>query len=174
MPIPATRVCLASGAGEGIFWFLVAVIWIVAQIVKARKRKESQPVQTTFEETPPSAEDELRTFLESLSSSARPQQEVTPPPLPVSPAVVRPRTAASDVRDPNARMIPVSAPPVVDVPPPPPPAAQRVDAYGIVRDAAHVYRTRAREALLGQLRKRESVRQAVLLREVIGPPLALQ
>ena len=165
---------------DGIIWLVIIVVSIIAQIVKAgkkagKKTAENAPqtatprsataerretrsaAQRTTAPRPKTARDrtdELRQFFESLGV---PTQELapTPPPQPRRP---RPKPAKA---------------------PPPPPVATRkaqprrdtesVELENLDRgEPAH---TREFRQLLQQ---ENSQRQAIVLREILGPPLALR
>ncbi len=69
---------LKSEAGEGFFWFLVVIVTIIVQAVRASKQKSQKPDEkdSTVYTAP---EDDLRNFLESISGQNRQSQEQSQP-----------------------------------------------------------------------------------------------
>lgn len=154
---------------------VIILVSIVAQLVKAGKRTsagERPPRPGTPSESPGG---ELQDFLRSLSGQQTPPEPATlrvpPPPPPPAPAPQKVRAVHSPA--PKKR--------VVQKPPPPPGQTQPVSAK--VQQPASLTPTPvaapAREPaprLLGRnvallFRDRTSLREAIVLREVLGPPL---
>lgn len=117
---------------------------------------------------PPSASEELRRFLETLREEPQP----APPPPTARPVA------------PVAQRAAPPPPPAAAVPPEPPVQTVTADQ----KAAAHAYRKRfkfptpsesrllaaPRRSLASWLRDPDSLRHAVVLREVLGPPIALR
>ncbi len=110
-----------------------------------RPQPQAQPSQPA---------DELREFLEALSGVRQERPEPPPPPVQVQ------RPTARDRRQ----------------PPPPPRAAQRIQrahqASPIIVEACEL--TPARQELNKHIEDSRSLRGAWILREVLGPPVALR
>ncbi len=76
--IPFIAGILKSSAGEGFFWFLVVVITIIVQAVRASKQNSQKSEEKdSLEYNAP--EDELRNFLESIGGQPRQRQEQSQP-----------------------------------------------------------------------------------------------
>lgn len=187
----AWTIPIAASGGEGLFWLAVAIFVIISKIVQASKknapptRKPDQPDAADF-----SPEEELRDFLKRLSPGTesvpppmpQPQRPV-PPPLPAQaartttssqPGAARARQPATPTR--------AAAPKARPVPLPQPLPAQEVVA-AVKREpvrsrapaaAVPAPENQRRAALIADLRNRESLREAIILREILGPPLALR
>lgn len=161
---------------DGIIWLVIIVVSIIAQIVKAGKKAASNASQT---ESPRSAtperretrspaqrnttprrktyqdrSDELRQFFESLGG---PIQELAPA---QQPQKRRKKTKTSP-------------------PPPPRPAvtrkvASRPDAHTVALETLNEGTAQQTLALRKLLQQKQTQQQAILLREILGPPLALR
>ncbi len=213
---------LKSEAGEGFFWFLVVIVTIIVQAVRASKQKSqaSEEKESTVYTAP---EDELHKFLESLGGQVRQRQEQTEPalqetsqkqaastphsseaPLSASAAAKgdekkrvayedrakqsEPRPAASGTggNEPRRRRY-VSS---VAAPKGKPSTIEKTELQvrkrkpervetavsvteaqvpGIAGTAQGAYPN-----ILKYLRSRNSLREAVVLREILGPPVALR
>jgi len=187
---------VAASGGE-LLWLIIVVITIIAQLSKARKSAQGRhiPEQQKPESAPrprrvqplPPPEDELRKFLEDLGKAAGVPLEQLPPPAsqpkeqpfkrsqplaPLMPAQppISPAVAAQQEVAPLTQNIPPareSVLPVVDIetqpvrakPLPARPSSSAQSRKGIIRNA---------------LRSRDSIRSAILLKEIIGPPLAFR
>lgn len=182
---------IAAG-GEGIFWLIVVVFVIVSQIAKAAK-KGSSP-----QGTPPfggpdatSPEEELSDFLKRLTEGARQQTQHRPAPPPLPAAAHRPpplptrgarrenTTLASQRAKPQPRRREHTAAETIT------PAMERPVASSAAQIMANAVRvatpmadtpapSRMRKGIMNQLKDTPSVRTAILLREVLSPPLAFR
>lgn len=174
---------------EGVFWVVVVILTIIVQIAKASKRplvSDQRP-----DGTPPpggaSPQDELQQFLRALSGerpapppapgtqaqprpAARPRAVVmrgTPPPTPSRPAprretvlqAARPSTARRAMRPTPAAS---SSPPVVT----------GADVYA--HEQAHGWAAENRCGILEALKAPDDRRKAIVLREILGPCVALR
>lgn len=181
-----------AGTAEGLVTFLVIAGWIIVQIIKSSKRmsqSDDQPAQKPAEAyTAP--KEELKKFLETLTGGGQPppvkeapslptpSPTHTPPPIQhtrrASPAPP-PRTTAQPSQAADAA-IPHKAPVRQDhfkrtethV------AHEPTEEYVTHESASEVYVKRIRKSLGNDLVGVDSLRKAVLLREVLGPPLALR
>jgi hypothetical protein len=184
----------------GIFSIFVVLMIFITKIIQLMKRGNQQAPPAHPPPAQPvgrakSAEDELRSFLEQLSGG-RPAQP------PAAPAQNKPaqRAVAFDAPVQGAVAAPAPAPPrpppvpqaqtrvrrmtQPGKPPPPIPknsaratAAAALAAAPVPRSGSGVTRSNGRSAgrgMLRLLRDRESVQQAVLLREILGEPIALR
>ena len=166
-----------------LIWVIIVIISVIAQIRKGMKKATGQPGKPTPggqdaapEREPYVAPDEaLREFLESLAGKpSRTEPPATPrPAVAPQPAVVqRPR------RHPARRM--PSAPPAAPMPPPPPQrqAKETVSepvALEMIHDDATHRDTEPLAMMIRQgLKSRQSARTAIVMREILGPPLALR
>ena len=191
---------IAAGDG-GIVWFIFIVAVIISKIIKASKessKSKSQPVSSGSSSKPYAApEEELQKFLASLTG----QTQSAPPPVPAPPKRVasppaqptqRPAAPVPVMKTPQVRRQPARAKPVAPPPPPlrgqrrtpvaaskPRPAVVRHDqkphgAYdeecGVCLDEGIV----KREDLILDLKGSHSLKKAIVLREVLGPPIALR
>ncbi|NQT92646.1 MAG: hypothetical protein HQ559_07790 [Lentisphaerae bacterium] len=134
---------LAAGGGDGLFFFILVVITIVVQII--RLSRKSRPLKG--EEPRDSVfgrGDEIGSFLENLSRGTVPPAE-TPAPPSAPPPVPVPTVA---VADPGA------------------------EEHGEVRQTREC-RQGTGGKIVKLLRHSQGIRQAVLLREILGPPTGL-
>ena len=173
--------------GESLFWLILVLATIVAQIIKAGKRmSRNQHHMPEREGAHPVPPDELQEFLASLR---RPEGEEPPartgarPATPVAAVSARPPPPVPRV--PAARLAPVPAlqrPRPAQrgrVPPAParvPPALSRrlPKRADVLSEPAGGYAVKRRKAIVGRLRRPRSARSAMVLRDVLGPPLALR
>ena len=161
---------------SGLFWLAVIVVTVLAQIFKAgRQFNKNRPGQDQESTAEPNRapEAELREFLKGLTGvpPAKPTAPVTRPPAP-RPAPPR-RVAASPRR--------VVAPPPLFAPPIPAAAQASVWDHAIHHDNAYAEAridgsesTRKRKAVLAAMKDPRSLRQAFLLRTILGPPVTLR
>jgi len=184
---------IAAGDIGGLFWIVVVIIAIIAQIVKARKQFDKGAPQ---QDQPPAEGDpaeELRKFLEGLGQA----QKAPPPhvPPPVQRASSRPAVSAREAQRSIPRPTPIvrprAEPPPVPVHEvavsarPPVPEAGPSDAEVLARYRAELASARAASAkpaskwqqkLAGRLARqdRQLLKEAIILREVFGAPAALR
>ena len=155
---------IAAGGLEGVFWLIVVIISIGAQIAKANRRASRQG-------PPPAGADpgeELRKFLEAMGGRLEPPAT---PPAPPAPTARQPRPATPPLPSPTprprtapARSVTPSPAPVMDAKPlravaQPSPARARIEPRG-------------RWSLM--LHDKPSLVQAFILREILQPPPALR
>ena len=187
---------------EAIFWIVVIVGSLIAQIVKAsrqgKQRRDAMgeaPQAGPGGERPQSAPNEdLEAFLRNLSGEKPRRRKTTspPPPPPPPPPLASPAQAARRRKKPpvpRAKPAVPRAKPVASVPPPVTAkraAARRQPAGAAEQDRTWRLRTksayalkkeqaeRKRSELLDALDGADSIRKAVLLREILGPPVALR
>ena len=171
------HVIRAGADPEAIIWLIIIVASIVAQVIKSAReagpgRKSLHPnAPPPVPPTGPSSEaDELRQFLESLGGA----QQTTaprPPPPPPRPTARRPApppvptatvTPAAPVRPVPRRR---AAAPTAPIAPAPATKRRRVNR---TRNAVQ------RKVLMMAVRDRDTLQEAILLREVLGPPIAMR
>ncbi|MFO7871371.1 MAG: hypothetical protein R6V03_08070 [Kiritimatiellia bacterium] len=165
----------AGVSGEALFWFLVVVVTIIAQIAKAVKKDGrpagDEPASGGGESSPA---DELEDFLKSLNR--KPQTR---------PAGTAPKPRRAQPARYSARLRNQPAPPPVPAAPPPsaalsvPRAAGRIPRRQMFEEKRKTGGTRRkssdlRSQIIGMLKNPSSVRGAVMLREVLGPATALR
>lgn len=163
---------------EGIVPVIIVLV-VIGKIIKAIKEASSQTPRTPSPSAPPARKQRLEQDLEKFFQKlADPATQAPAPPPPV-PAAARPAR----------RAVPVAQ----DSPPPPPQAARRVQAaqapkakpkwgtehYGVDRSAhqrANCAYTakKSRQEIISMIKDDESIRKAILLREILGPPVSLR
>lgn len=155
-------------------WAIFIIISVVAQIIKARKKSANQePMQPESKgdnRAPAKSEDDLRQFLEKLAGG-RPQrtapaevnipQQVVPPRPPPTP-----RQAPPQPRPQRPQPKPVASPP----PTPPTTDAQPVNAAKRTNTIAGALQN----LLRAELQQGDSIQKAIVLREILGPPIGLK
>jgi len=180
---------IAAGGFEGIFWLLVVIVTIVTQRIKASKRSRefrkegSETPQDTQTDYAPE-EGQLREFLETLAGGGHPQAEIQPPPvpptLPVNEPAVEPTALYSEgpvqltevTPPPHAPRAPSQRPkPGPRVSPKPP--ADAVDSRAMPSRELFI-ETKLMKEIRREFTKPRSLWKAVILREILGPPLAFQ
>ena len=186
---------IAAGA-EGVFWFIVMVFVIISQIAKASKKKTPPDRKPQIPGASASSpEEELGDFLKRLSQGyEEPSSE--PPPIAVPmPPPPRPRARpasvparATNVTQPVQRQIQearaVRPPAAPIVAPKPVVSAPAIQVSGLpaaaspalagTHEAVSVPTNKRRDALVAILKNRGSVEEGILLREILGPPLAMR
>ena len=175
-----------------VIWALFIIITVIVQIIKGAKKMSSQAPGKTDEGAPGSPreapergerEDELRKFLEALGGGQPQPSKPTAAPPPVPPTVRRQKQQPT-VRRTRPRV------PAQEPPPPPrqaaPPQESVVTRHkptvGAVAPAmthAQASRAQTRTNALQAMLKKElqgaaARRKAIVLREVLGPPIALR
>ena len=193
----AWHVPIASGA-EGFIGFIVVLVIIVSQLVRAGKSissaagKPQRPAERGH-----APEDELRDFLKRLSQGADqpppllPRQPA-PPPLPhrtarttasSRPGAARGRSQPAPQPAPHRaqKVLPQPVPPapaVIRAAPAPEPETvpARAEPMRVTTPAAVASKaaSRRRAGIVTVLKDREAARSAILLREILGPPLSLR
>lgn len=191
-------------AGGDVIIGLIILGGIIMQIVGALRKgaNNNRPAtgrtSSDFDETPPSAEDELRRFLESLQQGAAPRPSTPPPPPPVTVAPPPiPRKIAKPSRSKLATTTPRIAPatPQPPVPAKPLPFAIQAEPIPAIskprninmvamqdasitksaqqNDPVRTSQTRTQSLLL-TLRKNETLQNAMILKEIMDMPIALR
>lgn len=184
---------IASGGGD-IFPIIIIIVAIIAQIIKAAKGQKptiTQSDQRQGDGGYSASEDELKKFLESLSGNISNTDRAQPPPLP--PPVHRMEPPPIPAARTNKPVI-VNKPKEVlrDLPtyemlahePEQAPVAQHVlpltaaEVANIKKAETAVFLHRGTHPLKTkisrEIRGKESIRKAILLREILGPCLALR
>ncbi len=153
----------------------------------AKNPPPPQPNEPPVRQPPQSEAERVRRFLEALGA---PPGTEPPPPVRPRPAAPRPSNRPEPARRrPAARpweqpLPPLTTappflrepapPPVLSAPPPPPPVVALPRPTPLAAPPVSAPRPAAGASSLGEmLRRRESVRQAILLREILGPPRGL-
>lgn len=176
-----SRVVMA-GSDEFITFLVVAGI-VIAQVVRAIKKAKKGPSPAPGQTPDTGQEQELQTFLQRLAGGQPPQapptvMPVAPPPQSI--AVAQPRVSPPTPRtQSHVPHAPLTAPP-----PAPRPAPVKVAATTpVVARAAtpspaakcNIPKSSDRGSNIAQLLSDPaSVRDMVVLREILGPPLALR
>lgn len=193
----ATILPLAASGIEGIFFLVIAVVWVIIQIASARKKEgptASSPQQKPEEDYTDysSPEDELRKFLQRLGQPAPPP---APPPLPAAPARTSSdpargerTTAAAAMKKARERELPKRRP----APPPVVYEAQAIELPPVQESLPDAYATshvvipsvpdvseiapyqRIDPIIMTSLSSRGSLRKVLVLKEILGAPLALR
>lgn len=166
---------LAAGGGDGLFFFILVVITVVVQIFRLSRRSRPPSGGEAPGDSAFGRGDELGDFLETLARSGAPPAERTartpaPPPVPVRPAPARaspspptkPSSRAMRVRQGSSA---VSQPAVSSTP-------RRVRTSPVHQNGTRQPGASCLE-IVKRLRRTRSIRQAVLLREILGPPTGL-
>lgn len=188
---------IASGGFDGLFWVVVVIIAIIAQIVKSRKQfDQGAPKQ----DAPPGGDpaEELRKFLDGLGQAQKAPPAPPPvPPTPVPPPTPRPTPKQAAPSRPPPVQAPRPPPVVRRMPEPPVPVREVVtrprapepehvptEAEVMARFRAELAAkattgkkvTRWQRLLAEQLstHDRRLLQEAMLLREILGPPVALR
>ncbi|MCK5850673.1 MAG: hypothetical protein KAH23_07125 [Kiritimatiellae bacterium] len=148
----------------GIFVFLAIVaVNIIKFVKKGSNAEQPRNIQGSPQE---SQQDELKAFLESLSGVQQPAPAAIPTPPPPPP--VRPKqVTVARHKTPAATPQAVTTPVVLTTKP-----APRSDV--IVKKTANIQPNIIRNTIGADLTKNTSLRKAIVLREILGPPLALQ
>jgi hypothetical protein len=171
----------ASGGGIGdMIGPIIIFVVIVSQMIRAaRTFNKNKPISTTPSTKPQarSPEDELRDFLGGLSAETK-QAPAPPPPPPIlsteashrPPPVVSHKSITILRRTAPKEMPPViQAAPVVELPQPVAIPVTRLEPMRTGKD-----RDLIRADIITSLSTRQLLRQAIVLREVLGPPLGLR
>jgi hypothetical protein len=174
--------------------------WLTSQASSDSEKPEPPPPNERAPRRPPPASEEerVRRFLEALGAPpgtqppppVRPRRVVTPAPRGPKPKVkrswVQPLppivTTPEDMPLPPLTTFPPPEPVVVEakpalevvVPPPLPPPVSTLPSAATLRRKATPSRAAPVTSLGALLRSRESIRQAIILREVLGPPRGLE
>ena len=184
------HICRAGG--DAIIPILIIAATIIAQLIKAGKRaaKGSAPPSDSQgrRSTSSAPQDELKNFLESLVGNAPPAPAPpAPPPVPPPQAHAAPPSPPSRERlvqmdTPTAKLrakpsrrakprpahTPVTASRIAVKPHPSTPTH---DAYAMGNT---ISASQLRTELLADLSQVDSLRKAIVLREIIGPSLAMR
>lgn len=145
---------LAAGGGDGLFFFILVVITVVVQIFRLARKSRPASGQGTPGGNVFGRGDELGSFLETLARSGEPAAETpAPPPVP-TPVRVQPA-------------------PTHTTPAPPMRPSRRQAQLRSTAQKSPKQAIESRQKLMKSLRGTQSIRQAVLLREILGPPTGL-
>lgn len=177
-PVQIVIIIIAMSAG-----FLQWLWGLIQQSRDERERRRGKPVDSEEKRL---REEAWRRQVEASPQAARPVQdkpidswsqvrkaleealETAQQPKPPAPPPPRPVQRTAPPSPPPVRAVAPPAP----VPAPPPPAPAIGESFSVAAPAAA--RRKRSEPLTRQLARPSSVRQAVLLREILGPPKALQ
>lgn len=179
-----STVTFAASDVSGLFWLVVIVVTVIAQIVKAKQQfNKSRPGQVRAPTAEPdrmpeadrTPEEELREFLRSLTG-APPARRPAPMVVPAPPPAARPAPKRRAVATPRR----VAAPPPL-APPTQAPVQASVWENVVNHDNAYAETrmdrsesTGKRKAVLAAMKDGRSLRQAFLLRTILGPPVTLR
>jgi len=162
----------------GIVILVIVILRIARAASASQERQQRGPERGGEGAARPGADpqEELQRFLRTLAGEEQEKPAPRPPPPPRA-ATARPqRTAPSPRKDKPARQTPASHPQRPRTKMPATPAAPHIGSTAVTdlgaRNAVRMARRRAE--LRRDLRRPESLRGAILLREVLGPPLALR
>jgi len=158
---------IAAGGFDLFIWLIIIAATIIAQIVKAGRKVGGSvsPDTPRPRSVGPAPQDELRDFLQTLSRTEQPPQAIARPAAPPPPPPARARPVAMPIHaprpEPRAMPLTPRRPARHTAAKPARTAPQRVPGSRSIQVARE----------LGQ---KESLRKAILLREILGPPLALR
>ncbi len=148
---------MADGRGEGlkiVFWAILGFIWIVSQIIaKVGKQQKPSPRQK-------SPQQDFADFLGKIAESqglAQPepqQKKATPPP---APAMARPLRTKKRVEPPSVLATPASV------------TGDRITEWRPTKR-----KKRATINLKELIGSRTRLRNAIIAREIIGPPVGMR
>jgi hypothetical protein len=182
-----------AASGGDLFPLVIIVVAILAQIIKAAKGPKptiTQPGQQHADDGGFSApQDELKKFLESLTGGTTTTAAEIPPPVPQPAPKPQPRIikaqqpARPAVVSRSKTTAPAEMPYVIATPD----TAVAVEAFQTIPEQAkcqarnlrptlhtHKEAHHFRSLIACQLSNRDSLRNAILLREILGPCLALR
>jgi len=176
----------ADSLGDMLVPLIVVIVIIVNMIRAFKKFSQSRP--GTGEAKPQtdslSPEAQIRDFLDSLSGETkhqpeREEQAAMPPPVPqtvrrpeIRPAPRKMTYQVSPV--PRATVAAVSTVTTLETKPIQPAIVHGTDLRKPVRVAVAVPGLHLRASLMHKLAHRDLLKEAILLREILGPPLALR
>ena len=168
-------------ADIGLIWVVFVVISIIAQIIKAKKNAAPQSPDALGDADapqrpePPSRENELRQFLESLGGGAAARKPVVaaappPPPPPRREARTVRRAAPVVQKERVQRETPIAITPKHKVT-----QKRQSDPVTLERVGDTSAKTNALKQLIrNELKQTDATRKSIVLREILGPPLALK
>ena len=167
--------CIAAGSGDNYIFVLVVLATIIAQIVKAVRKASPRtpasagprPADPTPDRAPAAPNDELQQFLQSLTGVAPPKPAPVPPPVAqvVAPVTPPPPPPALKVLEPVA--------PEPFMPPADAGGMHNHDPYKKAKASAGKPRLE-RDDIVKDIEHPGSLKKAIILREVLGPPLAFR
>jgi hypothetical protein len=172
--------CVAAAGGNigdlagPIIVFIVIAIQLMRAARVFAKNKPNVQRPSPRSQSSPSPEDELRDFLGSLSGEPKPapvsaptqsvftspESQAAPPPIPMGTFIITRHTPA--------KTAPIVALPVPDAPAPIPIPVKTIVPQQASRPAGSGRRL---ADIVGRLGSRHLLREAIILREVLGPPL---
>jgi hypothetical protein len=171
-------------ADIGLIWVVFVVISIVAQIIKAKKNATPQSPDEFGDADAPqrpvatSREDELRKFMETLrggTATARPVVAAPPPPPPARRVPQTVRRAAPVAQRKDIQRTSPKAKSIAIMPEQKSSQKKRSDPVTLTRIGGTSAKTSALKRLIREeLRQKDATRKSLVLREILGPPLALK
>jgi hypothetical protein len=161
-------------------WAIFIIISVVAQIVKARKKaanqEPKQPSSERSDQAPARPDEELRQFLEKLAGG-RPQR-TAPAEVNIPPEVVRARRPPAPPQLPTQpKRQRTQAPqtiPTVSARPTATPPTVRVTPAVALEPVVTTDATALRILLRKELQQADATRKAMVLHEILGPPIGLR
>ena len=159
---------VVAGDIEGLFWVIVVVVTVIVKAVNAVKRKAGSPARHVVRPGGPSKrpaaapQQELTDFLRSLAEGL---QIETPKPVPAA-APRRPAERVQTASPPPKRAAVKKTPAEATAT-----APTETDAYALRQPATEAGRD---TVWLRRLYSLESARNAILLREILGPPVSVR
>lgn len=184
---------IASGGGD-LFPLVIIVVAVLAQIIKAAKGPKptitQQGQQHTDDGSYSAPQDELKKFLESLTGGTTTTAAEIPPPLPQpvpkpQPRIVKPQqparlpqviTSSRTVTAPEVRPYEIAVPSTAVLSNEPEQPAYLPKNIAREKPTTHHRKEmhHFRSIMTSQLSNRDSLRNAILLREILGPCIALR
>ena len=176
-----------GGNIEGLFWVLAFIGWVIFQMTKAAKKAIKTTPNQNVSKPYTAPEEDIRKFLEGLGVQAGGR----PSPPAVHDQQVRRKPAS------GSRHTMAPKPRVRTAPPPVPPAIQTItasrplirklqespvtvpqthdieDYHAKAYEIGKVHHVQLTE-LISDLKNVDAIRKAILLREILGPPIALR
>ena len=160
---------------EGLLPIIIVFV-VIGRIFAAIKKASSGSQPTPGAAGRPKIEQDLQKFFENIANQQGPAQEEEPPPPPVPVATARRAQAI-----PTARRAEAPAPqPVVAAAPTPymtaptPWSGKPFGPDAPKRSTCSSRGTHPRAQLVSMLRDEDSIRKAVLLREILGAPVSMR
>ncbi len=166
-------------ANIGVIWGVFIIISIVAQVIKSRRKVADQAPggHASMREEgnqPATKDDELRQFLESLSGG-KPRPEEIPPPViqrqelqPMLQQAPQPQPQ----QKPKKQRRPEQPPAPIITQPVPSPTVRIMPAVEL--ETVVTPNTSLQRLIRTELQQTNATRKAIVLREILGPPIALR
>ena len=168
------------GAGE-IVWVIIALVVVIARIIRAQRETGVQPQSPDPSRQPRPPEGnpqaELQRFLRTLAGEEEPVQAPHTQPPPPPPQARRVQPAAR--RAPRPAPVPVARPAMAVTPKGQTrqgTGKEAVAGLGLTDLSAGntATQTRLQADLRRDLRQTHALRRGILLREILGPPVAMR